>query len=218
MRKLLRHLFPGYGAIYLFICLTGLAVGLWPEWVWPISSDIRPAPLPTLRTLVLAQILFFILAWPVVQFRRVEETSLGWQVIESAGLFFLTIPFYFVCAWLGDATLIDCLRALLVVLAVAPVGWVAGKMLREQIFRGPVLLGLVLIVLGLPGVYYFLCEFYPQISIDWLWRICPVGLAWSGATSRETFLLPQPLWAFAFWPVIAVVLLLISLCNRYQSR
>ena len=110
MQKLLRHLFPGCGAIYLFMCLAGLAGGLWPEWVWPISSDFRPAPLPTLGTLALAQVLFFILAWPVVQFRRAEETSLGWQVIETAGLCFLTIPFYFACSWFGDAIFVDCLH------------------------------------------------------------------------------------------------------------
>ncbi len=209
LQKHLQYLWPGAGWLYLLMCLAGLAGGLWPEFLWPVSSYFRPASLPTLQTLALAQILFFTLVWPVAEFRRVEPTPFTGQALGTAGLLFLTVPFYFVAGWLADATLVDCIRTGLIVLAMAPLGWAGGRMLRVQFLRGPVMLGLMVIMLGLPGAYYFLREFYPQISIAWLWRVCPVGLAWCGSVSRETFLFPRPIWTIAAWPMFSVMILLI---------
>ncbi|MCK4602408.1 MAG: hypothetical protein KAU28_08065, partial [Phycisphaerae bacterium] len=60
------------GLGFLAACLAGLAVGLWPDAVYPSKQIVRPASLPALQTLALAQISFMLLAYPLVLLRRDE--------------------------------------------------------------------------------------------------------------------------------------------------
>ncbi|MFB3893587.1 MAG: hypothetical protein ACE15C_16360 [Phycisphaerae bacterium] len=56
--------------IYLAFLLAGLACGLWPDWIFPPAGEVYTGPLPTLRTVAVAQAAFILLVWPVVAIRR----------------------------------------------------------------------------------------------------------------------------------------------------
>ncbi len=198
------------GAIYLLTCLGGLAAGLWPDAIYPSSDDFRPAPLPVLHTLAVAQVGFFLLVYPIVLFRRnptqSEIPNLKSEILETLGLFLATVPFYVAAGWVADATVVDCLRAGIAVAAICPLGWVAGRLLARPAARGPVLAGLLVIPIGLPGLYYIFRDFLRILPAEWvIWYLSPVTFAWSASAARNSLLFPEPIWAFLIWPCAAAI-------------
>ncbi len=219
------------GAIYLLVCLVGLAAGLWPDAIYPSTSDLRPAPLPALHTLAVAQVGFFLLLYPIVLFRRnsiqsESRPSTGpgrpealegrnpkpclpagrSEILETLGLFIATVPFYAAAGWVSDATAVDCLRTGIAVGVICPMSWVAGRLLGRPAARGPVLTGLLVITIGLPGLYYIFRDFLRILPAERIiWYLSPVTFAWSASAARNPSLLPEPIWAFLIWPGAAAM-------------
>ncbi|MCD6304470.1 MAG: hypothetical protein J7M21_05860, partial [Planctomycetes bacterium] len=86
------------GLLYLAACLAGLAVGLWPQSIWPSRAEVPAAPLPTLAALAVAQVLFILLAHPIVLLPRSEAGIRPgfWTgaVAESLAWLLVTLPLY----------------------------------------------------------------------------------------------------------------------------
>lgn len=138
-------------------------------------------------------------------------------VTEIIGLFLVTIPFYFTAAWLGDATLRDVFRVVLAVAAVCPLSVLAGRWLPRRGCAAWALIGLAVIALGLPGAWYIGVEFLGR-SGQALWSASPVLFVWSSASARKATMLPQPLWAWLAWPILAVAVTMIGVMADRRPR
>jgi hypothetical protein len=217
--NLLGVLWRPAGVIYLCFCLAGLAAGLWHDRIVPHFGHAGDTTLPTLQTLAVAQVFFFLLVYPIILLKRrqEEENNCGLKVTTSAlrtshfelllellGMFIVTMPLYIIVVWLGDAAGKDVLRAILTVAAVCPLGVLAGRLLARPAWRGGVMLGLLVIVLGLPGAWY-ICADFLYVSCDRLLDLSPVMLAWTSAGAQQTNWLPQPTWAWLTWPILAAI-------------
>ncbi|MBN1941713.1 MAG: hypothetical protein JW849_00300 [Phycisphaerae bacterium] len=231
----LRAVWQPAGVVYLCFCLAGLTAGLWLEKITP-TFTAESVPLPTLQTLAVAQVFFFLLVYPIVLVRRREKRGdwgLGtrdWELgtgdwglgtgksdrdtnsefrdtnsvilIELLGMFLAATPLYILAAWLGDATGRDVFRAVLAVAAVCPLGVLAGRLFRGPAWRGGAMLGLLVIVLGLPGAWY-ICVDFLGVSGDWARKLSPLLQTWTTTAARQTAWLPQPTWAWLAWPILA---------------
>ena len=196
---------PG-GVIYLVLCLAGLAAGLWPDAIYPSRLNVRPAPLPVLQTLALAQVAFVLLAGPLLAAGERSRGSayVARTCLASAVYLLVTASFYAAAVVLADATVTDVARTALCVASLMPLGWAAGAWLRGGAGRSGALLVLLLVALGLPAAYYIAIEFLQAVgSAEWLWRLAPATFAWDNAASQGASLLPRPLWAVCVWPVVA---------------
>jgi len=196
------------GVIYLACLLAGLAAGLWPDAIYPARAELRPAPLPTLKALAVAQVAFILLGYPLVLFgrRRREWPARFWAavLVESAGLLVAAVPFYLVAAYLADATAIDTVRTAIYAAALMPLAWSAGAwMARSPRWRPWVAVDMITITLALPAAYYIAREFLTPDPMDWLWHLAPATFAWQTASSRAPSLLARPLWALTIWPLAA---------------
>jgi hypothetical protein len=214
------------GLIYVCFLLAGLLAGLWPDAVYPPRYGVSPAPLPTLRTILLAQIAFALLVQPLVYMRRGSRGQVAnfWVEIiaETAAMFVVAAPFYYVAAYLGDATLQDALRTAayaaciwFAAWAVSAHAWQPGGRARLGNTLG-VVAGFVMF-LGLPAAYYLGNEFlWPTAMpwanatgagsdrLQWLYWLTPALQGWDVAASRTGQWLPQPLWAAMAWPGAAI--------------
>lgn len=198
---------PG-GVIYLVLCLAGLAAGLWPDAIYPSRLDVRPAPLPVLQTLALAQVAFVLLVLPLLAAGEHERSKgddyIARMCLASAVYLLVAAPFYVAAIVLADATGTDVARTVLCVASLMPLAWAAGAWLRGSAGRSVTLLVLLLAALGLPAAYYIAIEFLQAVgSAEWLWRLAPATFAWDNAASQGASLLPRPLWAVCVWPVVA---------------
>jgi len=188
--------------MYVATCLAGLAAGLWPDAIHR-SQSLHVAPLPTLRALVVAQVVFMLIVHPLVLLRR---TGAGERLSQSSWEFsawlLVTIPFYIVAAWLADAVVADVMRAVIVVIAVSVFAWGGGVvMARLKAFCPAAMLALLLTAIGMPAVYYILRDFVgvPAMRLRWLWDLAPVTLAWDAAAARSGSWYLLPVWPWVFW-------------------
>jgi hypothetical protein len=213
------------GLIYVAFLLAGLLAGLWPDAIYPPRYGVSPAPLPTLRTILLAQIAFALVAQPLIYMRRGQcgQVANFWVEIiaETAAMFVVAAPFYYVAAYLADATLQDALRTAVyagclwfAAWAVSAHAWQPG---RTQLGRTLAVVAGLVIFLGLPAVYYLGKEFLWPDAMPWanatgpggdrlgrLYWLTPALQAWDVAASRTGHWLPQPLWAALAWPGAAI--------------
>ena len=188
-------------AWWMTCCLAGLAVGLWPDVFWPTGPDFRPPPLPTLRTLALAQGLYFLLIHPLLLLHR-RSADLVVEWVELLSLFLAALPILAGAAWLADATWIDAARGQLAVAGLTPVSLLAGRLLHRRRWRGPVLLGMLLLALGLGGVWYLALDFLPPRLHATVRLIWPIGFLQEVSASRLGEFLPRPIWAWLLWPTV----------------
>ena len=200
---------PG-SALYLLLLLIGLAAGFWPESIHVTKSDLRPAPLPALQTVALAQVAYIFLVHPLVIFRRGQpgRTRNYWGscAVESLAMLVAGVPFYVAAGWFADATAVDGIRTALAVAAFWPVAWSAGAWLRSRRGpRSPVMIFLVLAAFGPPAAHYILREFVARgRAFEWLWHLGPATFVWSNGASRIPSWTPLPVWAVVFWIAVAV--------------
>ena len=204
--KLLANFWKPGAVVYLGFCLAGLLAGLWIEVIYVNPNAFTAPPLPVFHTLGIAQVLFFLLVWPLIILRRhkTNPTSLPVAIIEIIGFFTATVPFYFVAAKFSDATLTDSLRTLITVAAFCPLGLAAGRVMTYDFAQPWVLLGLVVITIALVGLYYIVSEFLHEVPADWIWDVSPVTFTWTNTTQRIPTLFPEPLWVWCFWIFISV--------------
>jgi len=202
------------GLLYLAALLVGLGAGLWPERLWPALAETAAAPLPTLQTLALAQLLFVLLVYPLVLLKRFgtsETPPAGaavpyWRPVlaESAVFMVLAVPFYVPAAFLADATARDVLRHAICIGSFFPLAWLAGAHGAHG-RRGAwvVTLGLLVAALGMPAACYIAAEFLTPPLAYWLSCATPAVLVWDTAAARGASLLPAPLWAWLGWLAVA---------------
>ena len=211
----LANMWQPAGGVYLVFVLAGLAVGLWPGAIYPSRIAPRPAPLAVLQCIAVAQVAFILLVHPLVLMGRVRKLKLSGRaylvaaITESATLLFVTLPFYVVAVWLGDATAVSPIRSAIAVACLWPLAWSAGWWLAKfPSSRPAVLIGLLIAALGLPAACYISLEFIPASGIgQWLWRVSPAMFAWQNAASTVMNILPAPALAVLFWPAAAIVMM-----------
>jgi hypothetical protein len=214
------------GLIYVAFLLAGLLAGLWPDAIYPPRYGVSPAPLPTLRTILLAQMAFAFMVQPLVYMRRGSRGQVAnfWVEIiaETAAMFVVAAPFYYVAAYLGDATLQDALRTAayagctwFAAWAVSAHAWQPGG--RAQLANTLAVIAGLVCFLGLPAAYYIGKEFlWPDAMpwanatraggdrLQWLYWLTPALEGWAVGASRTGCWLPQPLWAAMAWPGAAI--------------
>ncbi len=192
-----------WGVLYLAALLAGLAGGLWPDAIYPARGDGRSAPLPTLRTVALAQAAFILLAYPMVLFARwrggLRRRSWAEALVESAGLLIAAAPFYVAAAYLADATGTDAIRTAVYVASLLPLAWCSGAWMARSRWRAWVLVDVLIIALGLPAAYYIAREFLTPDPLDWLRRAAPLTFIWETGASRLGVLISRPIWAACIW-------------------
>jgi len=217
--KFLANFWKPSGAIYLGFCLAGLLAGLWVDTIYINPNELTTPVLPVLHTLAIAQVLFFLLAWPLIilQRHKTKATSIPEAVIEILGFFIVTVPFYFVAARFSDATLIDSLRAAITVAAFCPLGLAAARLMTYSSVHPWVLLGLIVVSIAPIGLYYIFREFLHEVPAEWIWDVSPVNFTWTNTTQRITTLLPKPLWVWCFWIFISVPVCVIPIKSQIKS-
>ena len=211
------------GLGYLAALLAGLGAGLWPETLWPTLAATDAAPLPTLQTLAVAQVLFILLVYPMVLLKRFAPPRTPgdgdenpppagempyWRPVlaESAVFMLLAVPFYIPAAFLADATVADVVRHVICISTFFVVAWLAGAHFAQG-RRGAwvVTLALLAVALGMPAACYAAAEFLSPTLKYWLAKVTPVLLAWDSAAARGPGLLPRPLWAWLGWLAAAAL-------------
>ncbi len=210
--------YPG-GVLYLATILSGFAVGLYPQVTVGVRLPVGSVPLPTLRTLAVAQVIFALLIYPLILLGRAERKKMPWfspaVLAESLAMFLVTVPFYLAAGYLGDAVARDVIRTVIYVAGVWLVGVSFGRYLVcHQRGRWIVLLALVVAAVGLPCVHYIAYEF---MNVTWVWRISPAMFAWETARPRLETFLPRPLWGLLIWCIIAVAGVLLFQRSRNMS-
>ena len=171
------------GVLYLAVLLAGLAAGLWPRTLWPELTHSTAAPLPTLQTLATAQLMFFLVIYPMVLIRRFGgegapdaqgPAASYWRTVpaESALLMLLAVPLIIPAAFLANATVTDVIRHVICLAAFWPLVWLAGAHFARR-RRGAWLVtgGLLLIALGAPAACYIATEFLTPAAANW--QKCP---------------------------------------------
>jgi len=205
--SVLTALWPPAGVIYLAVLVAAMAAGLWHEAIYPPREALQPAPLPTLQTLAVGQVAFFLLIYPLILLRRScrqpIRPNLARRVVEAAGLFAVTVPFYLAASYLGDAVASDVIRVALYVACLVPLSLVAGSLLARARAAPAVLLGMLIVAMGLPAAYYLAREFFAASAGGWLWQLSPASFAWELARARGGGCLPGPAWAVLVWPGVA---------------
>jgi len=206
------------GLAYMAALLAGLAIGLWPETLWP-AMEPRPAPpLPTLQTLAVAQLMFFLLVYPMVLLKRFAPRAADpgqagakrpyWRTVVPESLLLLALagPFYLPAAFLADATATDALRCAICVASFLPLAWLAGAHLaRARRGASAVTLALLVVALGLPAACYVAIEFLTPSAAHWASTATPAMIVWRNAAARIDSLWPQPLSAALAWPAVAAL-------------
>ena len=217
--------------LYLAALLAALAIGLWPEAIFPSRADVRAAPLPTLQVLAVVQVSYFLLAYPLIVLvrsaRRTVRPHLAPALAEVVTQLLMALPFYVAAGYLADATLADCLRTAAYVSCVCLAALFAGSYLAADGGpKAPALLILIIAVVGLPAAYYLALEFLAALGQPgWLWHLGPATFAWEIAASRPPtqpgtpIWGPGPLWAWLVWPAVAAagVCIRAILHGRHQS-
>ena len=203
-----RMIFRPSCLVFFAACTLGLLCGIWPEaiYVWPGGgSDLSIGSLPTLHFIAVCQVLFFTLIYPLIVMCRDEDSALPY-VIDFCVMSLMTLPVYYIASVFSDATLFDCVRVWLLILAIFPVGHGVGFVLRNNKYRSVALAGVLLFSLGLPLIYYVLIEFCPDLkSSSVVADFSPVLFTWSAAGAA-----PDVFWPPIAWAAIGISLLLLS--------
>ncbi|MBS3734718.1 MAG: hypothetical protein KGY99_07305 [Phycisphaerae bacterium] len=214
------------GAGYLAMCVLAVALGLYPHLAY-VSPGAGGAALPALSILAAGQVLFALVVWPLAQLHRAGSSAAGGTAdnaaagaVELLGWLLATVPFYVAAGWVADATVGDVVRVAMYVAAVwtlplAAGTWCTGPRSDTGAARGAwgMLLGLLVVALGGPAVYYIAAEFATPSAAAVVARVAPAVHAWQLASFRGSWL-PEPRWCVLLWPALAGVAALTRLALR----
>lgn len=193
-------------AVYLGACLAALAAGLCPEAIRPHDHAHTLTPSPALQTLAVVQVVFVMLIYPLILWRRRgSDPRRGYwsrAAVEGVGFMAAAVPMYVVAGYFSDATVGDVVRTAIAVALVLPAAWTAGVLLERGLLRPVVVVVLLAAVVGGPAMVYIQREFLPELTIDCS-AASPVVLIWRTAAARQGELVPGPLWAAFLWPGVA---------------
>jgi len=190
------------GLVYLVVCATGLAAGLFANHVYP-PRGILAAPLPALSSLAAGQGLFILLGWPLLCLWRTERGRTrrfaAEALVEAVAWTIVPAPLYVSAAWLADATAVDAARTAVAAAALWPVAIGAGALLRARASLRPAVLLALLILAALPAVWYVWREFLGAMPAGWLWNLGPASYLWQAGAARQAGAIPSPAWPMAAW-------------------
>ena len=193
--------------------LVGLAVGLWPQRIFPSKSPAVGGALATLQALAVSHVIFLVVIWPLVSMRRSpgQAMRLGRVVLAAAVHVLIAVPFYVAAAWLADAGPADVIRTAVYLAVLAPLGWAAGAYMGSGRAGGSwILLAMLLLAAGLPAAHYIAREFLAGAGdAGWLWSLGPATGVWDVAASRGGSVVPRPVWPLAVYLVAAAALALV---------
>jgi len=208
------------GLAYLAWCLAALAIGVWPRGVFVPHRTVA-APLPALKALAAGQVLFALVAWPVIVVRRRERrasASPAFRAVEMGVWLLLAGPLYVAAGYLADATAADGVRAAVHVACVWSFALASAAWLADGGAARPVTLAVLLLAaLGLPAAHYIALEFATPAAAEFLDKLSPATSAWRSAAAGGAWW-PQPLWPTAVWPVLALGASLARLLGAKRSR
>ena len=200
------------GMIYLAVMLIGLTVGLWPGSIRGSGDPYSPVSVRAVQTLVVAQVGFCLLAYPlIVLFRASGRRLLRWwpdAVIETLFWTFAGAAFFVPAVWLSGSVPLDAIRGATYVCGLWPMAWVCGLWLASG-KRGSaaVMLISVFTAIGLPWLWYVSAEFFPSAMwCETLWRLCPATQAWDVSAPRGSGGGLSPVWAIVVWPAAAAAM------------
>ncbi|MCP4378936.1 MAG: hypothetical protein GY794_22510, partial [bacterium] len=174
---------------------------------------------PIVQTLVVANVLFYLLIYPlIVLFRASKKTRIRFwpdTLVETLFWMFVSIMFFVPGVWLSGSVPCDALRGMGYVCGLLPMAWICASWLGSQrTYRAVVLFVSVFSAIALPWLWYVSAEFFAVTGWhETLWNLCPVTHAWSLASpsAGEAGRLPSPLWALIVWPIVALMILALSL-------
>ena len=202
------------GLVYLAAMLIALAVGLWPGNIRGSGAPYAPALVRAVQTLTVAQVGFYLLAYPVIAlFRASGKRPWRWwpdTVIETLFWTLASAAFFVPAVWLSGSDPSDAIRAAVYVCGLWPMAWVCGLWLASGKAGGSAVMFIsVFSAMGLPWLWYVSVEFFR--STGWheaLWKLCPVMQAWDVAAPRgaEGGILPSPFWATVVWLAVAAAM------------
>jgi len=199
--------------VYLAVCVLALLAGMFPHAIYPPRTT-QAAPLPTLRTLAMGQALFILAGWPVLCIWRTQQGTFrryaAESIIEAVAWLVVAAPLYIAAAWLGDATAVDVVRTVLVLVTLWPLAWAAGALMRAAPGLRPAVLIAMLVLAALPAVWYVWREFLSAMPAGWLWDLAPPTYVWQAAGSRTPSLAPSPAWPPAVWLATAAAIWTLS--------
>ncbi len=194
----------GAGVAWAAVNAAALAVGLFPGL---IVAEPRPTGGAALATVAAAQVAFALMAAPLAWAKRVKRNDgrLTWgEVCEMALWLAMAAPFTVAAAYLSDAWAPDVVRvATLTVAALAAAAILARPASTGQAGASAVVWIGAMAVMGGAAAAYVVAEFGPAGSAGWLWRACPVLLAWTTGASPQQAWTTTSVWAAAAWPIAA---------------
>ncbi len=205
------------GMVYLTAMLIGLAAGLWPGGVRGSVDPYWPSSVPAVQTLTVAQVGFYLLAYPMIVIFRSRPKPRGrfWTNTVVEMLFWAAVAgvFYIPAVWLSGSGPMDAFRGAGYILSLWPMVWACRAWLVRPGRGGAVVLLISLFAgIGLPWLWYVSAEFFPGLGwSDALWRLCPITQAWDVAAPGGRAGGLAPVWAVAVWPVIAGVMFAIRM-------
>jgi hypothetical protein len=207
------------GLVYLVVMLLGLGAGLWPGIITGAGNPYSRSPNPIVQTLVVANVMFYLLVYPlIVLFRASKNPRMRFwpdTLVETLFWMFVSAAFFVPGVWLSGSVPYDAVRGMGYVCGLLPMAWICGSWLgSRRSGRAVVLFVSVFSVIALPWLWYVSIEFFSVTGWhEALWNLCPVTHAWSLASPHagEVGASPLPFWALIVWPIVAVVMLALSL-------
>jgi hypothetical protein len=200
------------GLIYLAVMLIALAVGLWPGSIRGAGYAYSSALVRAVQTLVIAQVVFYLLIYPVIAlFRASSKRGWRWWPDAVVEMFFWTLVaavFFVPAVWLSCSVPSDAIGGAVYVCSLWPMAWVCGLWLASHKRGGAmVMLISVFAAIGLPWLWYVSAEFFPAAGwCEALWKLCPATHAWDVAAPRGVGGGLTPFWSIAVWPAIAAAM------------
>jgi len=204
--------------------LAGLVAGFWPDALY-VSHGRRGAPLPTLQTVAIAQCLYLLVVWPIVQAFRSDGPHGPMRPVaairESVLLLVVGVPFYVVAGQFADASGNDLARTVMAVAGLLPLAWAAALWMATcRPGRPAVLLTMLALTLGAPATYYILREFLGATASGPA-RIflqgSPITFTWEVARSQVPRWVPMPAWPVLAWLAIGAAAALINVAASVRT-
>jgi len=166
--------------------------------------------------MVVALVVFWLLVWPLLVLARTARgpvASGGRLAVEALAYLLAATPLLAIAAYLSDADVVDVTRSVLWLLTLWPLAVGAALWLKRSTPE-LVLMDMLLIVLGLPAASYIIGEWIvlsPGGPAEALARLSPVLFGWRVAASRQSAIVPSPLWPTGVWLAAGMATVLIAL-------
>jgi len=193
-----------------------LAAGIFPDAIAPSIDGLAPRSLAVLPCVAVGQAAYVLLIWPLAV--AGSRRPAGRQLAVALAL---SLPAWILAGVMSDAVVVDVARAAIYILLLLPLAIAAADLLSGPAMRQMTLLGLFVVLLGLPAGYYIVREFVaasPLGPVERIWQAGPLTAVWGIAAPRSGGWFPQPMWAAVVWPALGILLLVVRLAIGRGSQ